>query len=102
MTRLDDLRAGARLLAELPAFLRRPIDVGEAEALVRQRLASREAGFLALLRHAVYPHAESPYRKLLEQAGASTGTSIASWQARGWRARCARSIARGCTRRSTS
>ena len=95
--RLDDLRVGARLLAELPAFLRRPIAVSEAQALVRGRLASRETGFLTLLRHAVFPHPDSPYRKLLDHAGATTGTSSASSRARGWRARCASCTAPGCT-----
>ena len=67
--RLDDVLAGARFLARLPAFLRRPVSVPEAEALVRRRLAEREAGFLELLRHAVYPFPESPYRQLLVHAG---------------------------------
>jgi hypothetical protein len=75
-SRLDDLRAGARLLAGLPAFLRRPIGVPEAETLIRRRLAERDSGFLGLLRRAVYPYPESPYRRLLARAGCEYGDVV--------------------------
>jgi hypothetical protein len=68
-----DLQAGARFLAGLPAFLRRPISLEQARAIVAERLRSREAGLLAMLRHAVYGRASSPYLALLRMAGCEYG-----------------------------
>src|SRR5688572_20675200 len=65
-----DLQAGLRLLRRLPAYLRRPVTVSEARAVVRQRLERREDDFLELARRAVYGGAPaSPYRWLLARAG---------------------------------
>jgi hypothetical protein len=64
---------GARFLAKLPAFLRSPIGVAEAEAILRRRHAERETDFLALARRAVYGHPASPYRRLLKRAGCEYG-----------------------------
>ncbi len=73
MIPLRDLVVTARFLARLPAFLRKPVSITEARAIVRQRLAQREADFLALLRRAVYAHPASPYRELLRLAGCEYG-----------------------------
>lgn len=70
---LRDIAVGARFVGRLPGFLRRPIGVDQACAVVQRRFEEREANFLALLRHAVYGQATSPYRALLAAAGCEYG-----------------------------
>ncbi len=65
--------AAARFLWALPRHLRRPLTVDVATAVVRERLARREAEFLALVRDAVYANPRSPYRRLLAAAGCEPG-----------------------------
>jgi hypothetical protein len=69
----SDLYTSLRFLARVPAFLRRPFSNAEARALVRERVAGREAAFLDLVRRAVYERADSPYRALLREAGCELG-----------------------------
>jgi hypothetical protein len=64
-----DLWAGARLLARLPRFLRRPTGVDDARRALGRRLETRAATFLELVRRTVYARAESPYARLLRHAG---------------------------------
>jgi hypothetical protein len=64
---------GGRFLLRLPAFLRSPIRVAEAEAILRRRHASRAEDFLALAREAIYAQPGSPYRALLDHAGCEYG-----------------------------
>jgi hypothetical protein len=73
---LADLVAGTRLLARLPALLRRPVTVAEARPVLRRRLEGREADFLRLAKRAIFDHAESPYRQLLERAGCQYGDLV--------------------------
>src|SRR6185436_1254105 len=61
--------SGARLLARLPGFLRRPVDADDARRTLARRLAARDAGFLELVRRTVYAHAATPYARLLRHAG---------------------------------
>ena len=70
---LGDVVVGARFLWSLPGFLRNPIGVEQARAILRRRLERREPDFLALLRRVVYQHAASPYRQLLKLAGCEYG-----------------------------
>jgi hypothetical protein len=70
---IDDVLVGARFLARLPGFLRSPLPVAEAEATLARRLENRSRDFRALVRHAVYGHAGSPYRALLSLAGCEMG-----------------------------
>jgi hypothetical protein len=70
---LEDVVAGARFYWSLPSYLRHPISLEEARATLRRRLERREADFLALARRAIYRHAGSPYRRLLELAGCEYG-----------------------------
>jgi hypothetical protein len=65
--------AAARFLWALPRHLRRPLTVDVATAVVQERLARREAEFLALVRDAVYANPRSPYRRLLAAAGCEPG-----------------------------
>ena len=66
---LSGLYTGLRFLGRVPAFLRRPFSDAEARALVRERLADREAAFLTLARRAIYERRDSPYRVLLKGVG---------------------------------
>lgn len=49
--------------------MRHPLTSAEAETYFTARLHVREQAFLAMLERAVYPHASSPYRALLANAG---------------------------------
>jgi hypothetical protein len=70
---LDDLRLGFRLIRDLPAYLRHPLQPDEARAILRRRLERREADFLHLARRAIFANRTSPYRLLLRQAGCELG-----------------------------
>jgi hypothetical protein len=69
----DDVKSGAHFVLELPRFLRRPIAVESARAILAERLAHRDADFLALVEQAVYGNPASPYRALLGLAGCEYG-----------------------------
>jgi len=70
---IDDILMGARLLRDLPRFLRTPVTLEEARVTLRRRLENREADFLALAKRAIYAHSSSPYRSLLQLAGCEYG-----------------------------
>jgi hypothetical protein len=70
---LSETQLAARFLRGLPRFLRRPLTPGQAGAILRQRLARREADFLEVVRRSIYEHPPSPYRTLLEWAGCQYG-----------------------------
>ena len=72
MIRPDDVRAGLRLLRDLPGFLRAPLTPSAARSIVARRLAEREARLLALIR-AACDRTESPYGALLRHAGCEPG-----------------------------
>ena len=71
-----DVWDGARFLGRLPPFLRRPVGLDEARAVLRRRLERREADFLGFVDAAVYRQPASPYRELLRWAG--TGYAVAN------------------------
>ena len=70
---LEDASIGARFLWRLPSFLRHPISAEQAKVTLRRRLERREGNFMALARQAIYAHAASPYRQLLNHAGCEYG-----------------------------
>ncbi len=70
---LGDVLVGARFLRKLPAFLRNPLTLEEAQGIVGARLAQREAAFLALVKRGIYDNPSSPYRPLLALAGCEFG-----------------------------
>jgi hypothetical protein len=49
--------------------MRRPIDLGQARALIDAQRAARAEGFLTMLERGVYAQPASPYGKLLRHAG---------------------------------
>jgi hypothetical protein len=57
----------------LPVFLQRPVSTEESQQALAQRLARRPAGFLDLIRHAVYHNPSSANRQLLRHAGCELG-----------------------------
>ena len=71
-----DLATAARLVAGLPGFLRAPLTVEAAQAIVRQRLARRAEDFLALLR-GLYAQPGGPYQRLLQHAACEYGDLVA-------------------------
>jgi hypothetical protein len=73
MIDLADVKMFARLASKLPRILRRRISVEEARAIVRRRLAQREANFLRLVERGIYANGRSPYVPLLKQAGCDLG-----------------------------
>ena len=64
---------GARLVAGLRAYLRNPLTLVEARAILHRRLERREADFLALAQGAIFANPRSPYRTLLRLAGCEQG-----------------------------
>ena len=52
-------------------FLREGNGLDRIPEQMRQALAAREARFLEIIKHRVYAHPLSPYRKLLDHAGCS-------------------------------
>lgn len=62
-----------RLLARLPAFLRRPLRIEEARRVLRERFERRATDFLALVRAGVYRRPASPFCRLLDAAGCQYG-----------------------------
>jgi hypothetical protein len=58
-----------RLLTGLTGLFRRPVSGATARAVLRQRLETRSADFLALVRGAIFNRPASPYRRLLALAG---------------------------------
>src|ERR1051325_6879653 len=64
---------GGAFLAGLGLYLRRPLGLAEARAVLADRLAHRADDFLALARHLIYGDPGSLYHLLLRQAGCDYG-----------------------------
>lgn len=71
--RPSELAAYARFLAAIPALVCERVTMDEARGIVRERLATREARFLAQLERSVYGNPKSPYLALLRRAGCEAG-----------------------------
>lgn len=70
---LDKLRRLARLTREVRRFLRTPISLHRAIAVIQRRLATREERFLQIAEEAIYGHHRSPYFQLMRAAGCEYG-----------------------------
>ncbi len=70
---LKQLPAYARFAAGLPSFLRQPISLADAEALVRRGMERREDNFLRLLERGVFARPASPYARLMRLARCEMG-----------------------------
>jgi len=67
------LQSFARFPFALRAFLRRPLTLQQARAIVAERFERRESNFLRIVERSIYNHAPSPYLKLLRHAGCELG-----------------------------
>jgi len=70
---LEELQLGARLAAQLPFFLRRPMSGHDARTVLASRFQQREHRFLKLVHRTVYASPASPYHTLLRWAGCEAG-----------------------------
>jgi hypothetical protein len=68
-----NLSAFGRYIRGLPRFLRTPVEPDDAIGRVARGLADREHSFLRIAERAIYANPTSPYRRLLEHAGAELG-----------------------------
>lgn len=70
---LEHLQMFARFPFALRQFLREPLTLERARALVRERMERREENFLGMLARNVFENPRSPYLRLLKQAGCELG-----------------------------
>jgi len=68
MTVIDDLKMFARFATRIRRFVRRPLDLEQAQRLIQERIAKREQNFLRLMELAVFGHPPSPYLQLYRWA----------------------------------
>ncbi len=80
---LSDLSNFARFGWGLRDYLRQRLTLPQAEAIVRQRLESREDNFLRMVERGVFGYPLSPYRPLLALAGCELGDLRHMLRARG-------------------
>jgi hypothetical protein len=70
---LKQVPAYLRFAVGLPSFLRHPISLADAEALVRRGMERREDNFLLLLERGVFARPGSPYARLMRLARCEMG-----------------------------
>jgi hypothetical protein len=70
---VEDAAIAVRFLSSLPRFLRTPLTLSEARAILRDRFERRAAAFLELARRSVFGRPASPYGRLLASAGCEAG-----------------------------
>jgi hypothetical protein len=70
---LEELQFGIRFAAQLPSFLRRPIEIDEAKKILESRFQQREKRFIGQIHRTVYASSASPYKELLRWAGCEAG-----------------------------
>jgi len=66
--KLADLKMYSRFAWGLRGFLRQTVTLEQAKAIVRQRMAEREANFLRLVERGIFNYPRSPYLPLLKLA----------------------------------
>ena len=66
---LEDIRVGARFLAQLPRFLRSPLALGDARRRLEERLDTRNERLTGLLDVIGAGPADSPYSRLMSACG---------------------------------
>jgi hypothetical protein len=69
---LHEVASGIRFVGALPRFLRHPLTLAEAQAILEQRWRNREANLLAIVRR-VLAHDSNPYHQLFSAAGCEYG-----------------------------
>ena len=83
MSLLGEARSYARFALGLPRYVRNPIALDEARAILRRRLEGREQNFLSGLDRVVFGFPGSPYLPLLRAAGCEIGDVRALVRQRG-------------------
>ncbi len=69
----DDIRMYARFARGLSAFLKNPLTINEARAIIQKRMDEREKNFLRILERGVFGYERSPFLPLLKRAGCTLG-----------------------------
>jgi hypothetical protein len=69
----QEFHHGLRFIARLPAFLKHPWSIEQAQASLQDRFERREERFLTMLKAGVFHNARSPYRPLMKHAGCEWG-----------------------------
>jgi hypothetical protein len=87
---VDDLRMHARFAWGLRGFLRHPLSLPEARAIVQQRLDERETNFLRTVERGIFGYPRSPYLPLLKLAACEFGDLQRLVRTRGARAHAGR------------
>lgn len=70
---LSDVYGFLRLASGLKAFLREPISVEAAKAIVRKGMQTRDVAFLQKIERVIFANPRSPYLKLFLAAGCELG-----------------------------
>jgi len=83
MSILGDFRMYGRFAWGLRSFLRHPISLEEARAIVRERMAQREDNFLRVVEKGIFGYPGSPYRPLLNSARCELGDIRSMVRAKG-------------------
>lgn len=73
MSLFGEIKMFSRFAWGLREFLRQPLSLDAARAMVEERLAEREANFLRLLERGIFAYRKSPYLPLLKFAGCEFG-----------------------------
>lgn len=80
---LNDLQMYARFARGLRSFLKNPLSLDEARAIVRRRMEERENNFLRLVERGIFGYAQSPYRPLFNLARCDLGDVRATLRTHG-------------------
>ena len=70
---LAEMKMYGRYALGLRGFFRQRINLADAEAIIRQRIADRDSNFLRLMERGVFGYSKSPYLPLLKMAGCELG-----------------------------
>ncbi|MBI3651090.1 MAG: hypothetical protein HY231_08570 [Acidobacteria bacterium] len=73
MSFIGEMKMFSRFAWGLRGFLRHPLTLDDARAVIERRLAEREANFLRLLERGIFNYAPSPYLPLLKLADCEIG-----------------------------
>ena len=68
----DDVKMYARFARGLSDFLKNPLSLDEARAIVRRRMEERESNFLRVVERGVFGYPASPFLPLFKLAGCTT------------------------------
>ncbi len=83
MLTCEDVLVGARVLRDLPRYLRHPFDLDEARHVIGRRLSDRASAALATFDAVAFRPAPTPFRRLTAHAGWRREDARASLETRG-------------------